>query len=466
MIATALVRLRGNAGLIRTAASLVGTTLVTSGLGFIYWWIAARMVPASVVGYGSAIVNAMMLVGTFGMLGLGTLLIGELEGGRRPQPGLVTACLIASGGASLVGGLAVLLALAAFAKPPFAHLAVDRTAWFAVGCALTASALVLDLAFVGSSAGGVQLLRNAVFSAAKLALLPVLIKTYGHGDDLSMLLAWIAGTAISLVALLTRRGRAARLLGRPAWPELLGRWRSTAAHNAFNAAGQVPRLLLPILATVAVSPSAGAAFFVAWMLVGLLYVIPTHFSTALFALGAGRLAELRDKLAFSLKVSGLFGLVAVPLIMVGARPAMLLFGAHYADIATTPLRVLTLSYFAVIVKTHYVAVTRVQGRLVQGAVIASAGAALEIVGAWVGSCLRGLDGMSVGICIGLFVEALVMFAAIRAALAVGEETDPGAARRRRRPAGRHRPGRHRRENSLLRVRLEVGVMHEVGHRLP
>jgi O-antigen/teichoic acid export membrane protein len=401
----------------------------------------------------------MTLVGTFGMLGLGTLLIGELEGGRRAQPGLVTACLIASGAVSLVGGLAVLLALSPFAKPPFAHLAVDRTIWFAVGCGLTATTLVLDLAFVGSASGGVQLLRNAVFSTVKLALLPVLIAWYGKGNDLSMLAAWIAGTAVSLVVLLTRRGRAARLLGRPAWPELLARWRSTAAHNAFNAAGQVPRLLLPILATVAISPSAGAAFFVAWMLVGLLYVIPTHLSTALFAVGAGRLAELRSKLAFSLKASSLFGLIAVPVVVVAARPAMLLFGARYAEVATTPLRILALSYFAVIIKTHYVAVTRVQRRLGRGSVIASFGAALEIAGAWLGSRSHGLDGMSVGVCVGLLVETLVMLAAIRAALTANPDGPRGD--RVRRPAGRHRV-----DGSSARPRLEVGVVHEVGHRVP
>src|SRR5881227_2001050 len=67
-----------NSIILVNAGSLVGTTAVTSVLGFVYWWLAAREFPPEVIGIASASISAMMLLGNFCMLGLGTLLITEL----------------------------------------------------------------------------------------------------------------------------------------------------------------------------------------------------------------------------------------------------------------------------------------------------------------------------------------------------------------------------------------------------
>src|SRR5581483_725249 len=95
---------RGHRELLSNAASLVATTGVASALGFVYWAVAARLFTQQAVGYGSAAVSAMTLLGTIGMFGLGTVLIGELPR-RRPRAGLVSAALLASGLGSLVLGL-------------------------------------------------------------------------------------------------------------------------------------------------------------------------------------------------------------------------------------------------------------------------------------------------------------------------------------------------------------------------
>ena len=89
--------------LLSNASSLVATTGVASALGFLYWALAARLLTQQAVGYGSAAVSAMTLLGTIGMFGLGTVLIGELPR-RRHRAGLVSAALLASGLGSLCSG--------------------------------------------------------------------------------------------------------------------------------------------------------------------------------------------------------------------------------------------------------------------------------------------------------------------------------------------------------------------------
>src|SRR5512146_1397035 len=96
--------LQRNQDLLRNAGSLAATTGLTSALGFGYWIYAARMFSPEAVGYGTAAISTMTLLGTVGMFGLGTMLIGELpRGGNRG--GLMMASFIASFIGSFILGI-------------------------------------------------------------------------------------------------------------------------------------------------------------------------------------------------------------------------------------------------------------------------------------------------------------------------------------------------------------------------
>src|ERR1700694_2138655 len=56
-------------------AALVGSQLGSGILGLVFWTIAARAVTPEQVGVGAALVAAMTLFSTFGILGVGTLLL-------------------------------------------------------------------------------------------------------------------------------------------------------------------------------------------------------------------------------------------------------------------------------------------------------------------------------------------------------------------------------------------------------
>ena len=92
---------KANRVMLLNAGSLIGTFAVTASLGFAYWWLAAREFPAETVGFSSAAISAMTLLGLFCMLGLGTLLIGELPRQPGREVSLISAALIVVGG---VGG--------------------------------------------------------------------------------------------------------------------------------------------------------------------------------------------------------------------------------------------------------------------------------------------------------------------------------------------------------------------------
>jgi O-antigen/teichoic acid export membrane protein len=60
-------------------ASLAGSQLGAAVLGLVFWAIAARALTPKQVGVGAALVAAMTLLSTFGVLGVGTLLLERFK---------------------------------------------------------------------------------------------------------------------------------------------------------------------------------------------------------------------------------------------------------------------------------------------------------------------------------------------------------------------------------------------------
>lgn len=391
------------------AASLVGSTVVTSALGLVFWAVAARLFTREAVGYGSAAVSAMTLAGTVGMLGLGTVLIGELPRRTGSRGRLVLAALLVSAAASAVLALGFVV-LAPLAADRLVRLtgSVPTAALFASGAALTGAALVFDQATIGLLRGSLQLWRNVFFSVLKLLALvaaPLLLHDrYGLG----ITVAWVTGTALSLVIttwLVRRTGTSLRR--RPDWAVLRGLGGRTLEHSWLNLAFQLPRLLVPVLVTVLVSATANGAFYVVWMLAGVFYLMPTHLATALFAASSADPSAMGAELRLTLRVSAVAGVAGALVLGVGAPLVLSVFGAEYVAEGTLPLRLLVLAYVPMIVKVHYIAVRRATDRVTDAAVVLSASAALEIAGTVLGAQVSGLVGVCLALLACYVVEAVL-----------------------------------------------------------
>jgi O-antigen/teichoic acid export membrane protein len=425
-----------NQDLLRNAGSLLATTGVTSAFGFGFWIFAARVFTQQSVGFGSAAISMMSLLGTVGMFGLGTMLIGELPQ-RRSKGALVAAALGASAIGSLTLGLGFALVSLAFGKH-FVEIngTVPRIAVFSCGVALTGAALVFDESTIGLLRGGVQLARNTAFSIAKMAALPLMAFLVHSAFGVGILFSWITGTIVSLVpvVILLKRG-GSRILHRPDWAALRGLAKVTMAHNWLNLAITAPPQFIPVLVTVIVSPSANAAYYVAYMIVSFLYMVPLHLSTVLFAIASATPEAIAEKLRFVLRLSTIIGIVGMIVLGAGAHLILGIFGASYARDATVPMWLLLLGYLPTIPKSQYIAVCRATGRVSRASVILLAQSAVELMAVCVGGKLDGLIGVCLGLLIvgcveGLMTAPTVFGAATGRLKPVGERigsTEAGAA---------------------------------------
>lgn len=408
--------LKKNRVMLINAGSLVGSTIVTGGFGFVYWWIAARLYPSYEVGLASAGVSAMTLLGAFCILGLGTLLIGELQNHPGKEAPLISAALTFVGGVGVLVGILFAL-IAPFVSASFLPFRanIGVVLLFAMGVSLTAIINVLDSALVGLLQGTLQFGRNAVFSIAKLIILIlasfILVKAgvviYG---------TWVFGIMVSLVPLAGmvafRFRRSAKSL-LPAW-SLLRKLRATALeHHALNLILQFPTTALPVLVTIMLSPKINAYFYVSWMISGLVFIASYALTTVLFAINAGQTQELMQKIRVTLGLAMLTSLFCNCLLLIFAPKILGIFRPEYAEQASWCLRILGFGAFPVIIVDHYMAVSRIHRKIKQTALpIATIGCLLQLGFAAAGARLGGLVGLSIGWDIALCAQAAIMLPAV------------------------------------------------------
>jgi O-antigen/teichoic acid export membrane protein len=184
-----------------------------------------------------------------------------------------------------------------------------------------------------------------------------------------------------------------------------------------------------------VSASVNAGYFLAWTIANMLFILPGHLSTVLFAVAAGDSDALAPKLRFTLRVSLMIGVPAMLALALGSHFILSIFGAGYAKVATVPLALMALGYLPSLPKSNYIAVCRARGRISRAAGLLTAFALVEIAASVIGILRWGIIGLTVCRLAVIVVEALITLRPVIEAARI--------------------PGRHRR--SGLAIVMPIGA---------
>lgn len=405
------------------AGSLIGTTAITSGLGFVYWWIAARHFSPEAIGIASACISAMMLLGSFCVLGLGTLLITELPRQPGKQASLISTGLLVVGIVGGCAGIAFAL-LAPYAIAGFQPLRASgiNVFIFAIGVSLNAVTLVLDQALIGLLRGSLQLWRNTLFAIVKLVTLFWVGSWLSSNIGIALYAMWAISSSISVLVLvlpiaLKKQGIKRYL---PQWSLLRKLGGAAIQHHLLNLTLQFPTQILPLLVTAFLSAKMNAWFYVSWMIVSFVFIIPGALTTVLHAMNSAQPATLAHKARVTIGLAALTGILANVVLQIGTSQVLGLFGSTYAHNATWCLRILALAAFPLIIKNHYVSICRIQDHI-GGAVLGILpGGILEVVAASLGAHFGGLSGLSAGWVLAITVEAVGMSRTVYKAISSDE----------------------------------------------
>ena len=374
------------------------------------------MFPPETIGFASAALSAMTLLGGICVLGLGTLLIGELQRHPGNEMSLISAALLLVGGVGGVAGVIFTL-IATFISVDFQPLSasVQNILFFAGGVSFSAITLVLDQALIGLLRGEWQFWRNMIFAILKLIALLGAGLWLSHAVGLTIYNTWTLGNILSLGFLaayvLSKRGWSGKKY-LPHWG-LLRQLKAVALqHHILNLIIQAPALALPILVTAFLSTRANAWFYIAWMITGFLAVASQALSTVLYAESATEPAKLARKIQLTISVAFVVCVLANFVLQIGAKQVLGVFGHSYAEEAALPLRILSLAVFPSIIKNHFIAVCRIQKRLLQTMLPLLGCGVLELGLVIIGVHLGGLPGLTLGYVSALVIEAICMFSTV------------------------------------------------------
>lgn len=359
--------------LLRNSAAIMASTVVTSGLGYVFWLLVARLSGAAASGAGAAITSALQATVLLTSVGAASTMLEVLPTARSAAQWrrCVTGGLLIATSTALVGGvLAVLLLGPTTGVLPDLDHPVGATL-FVVCSVLVAVGIVLDYVAVAERRGGVLLVRNVVMTGMRIPIILIPVTAVpllaGLGGAVPILVSWTVAAALSLAITLPRFGFGRE--GHSLRPETDGlglQLRSMAGsligQHLVTVTAMLCSYLLPILVVVRLSATDNAYFYITWMLGSVYFIIAPAVSTALFAEGAADPSQSAALVRRCLAIIGALLVIPMLVYLFGGGLLLSLFGPDYATEGRLLLVLLTLSAVPDAITNVAVAMLRATGR--------------------------------------------------------------------------------------------------------
>jgi O-antigen/teichoic acid export membrane protein len=350
--------------LYRNSLFLMANTAVTTGLGFFFWVVVARFYTEAEVGLASAIISAVSLLALFSKLGVDVALIRFLSKAENPV-GMINSCFTLSG-ISTLALAGIFLAGLDLWSPALGFITEDvmfilAFVLFALGWTLSGT---MDFVFIARRRAEFVFTKNAIFSVLKIPL-PILLVLFfrAFGIVSSWGIAIGIALVISLFFFLPRVQNGYRAVPWVNWGIIRNIWRYSAGNYLASLFAAASSFILPIMVVNLLEAEQNAYFYVAWMMAGLLFIIPGAVSQSLFAEGSHFEGELGVNVRRSFRFVFLLLIPAVILLLLLGKWLLLLFGESYSANALGLLWILGASSLFMGINNIYGSILRVEGRL-------------------------------------------------------------------------------------------------------
>ncbi len=335
----------GTNPLLVSVYSLGVNSVLTAGLGMVFWVLAARTYPSSVIGQDSALLAAMMQISIVAQLNMANAVVrfvpGHCAGGK-----LIIWAYISSSTAAVLFGTGFVL-LAPFISDDFSFLTQEPLTGvvYVAAIALWGAFALQDAALIAVQQAPWLPLKNAVFGILKLAALPLMLAI---GSTHGVFIAWVVPMCLLLIPvnwLIFRRVSVGHPKVRREVSLIPGFQRRRlvrflALDYLATVFAQASLAVLPLLAVALLGSRANAHFYIPFTIA--IALDAAFFSISMSLVAEGALAPARIPALVRLLIRrGLFiALPLVTLLFVAAPYVMALFGEEYVRESTPVLRIL------------------------------------------------------------------------------------------------------------------------------
>lgn len=398
--------------LYREAYALILNSLITSGLGVVYWILAARHYTADAVGFNAAIISVMLFLSGLAQLNFRSVMIRFV-----PRAGYATRRLIASGYVlqsivALVGSIVFISGIRLWA-PALSFLSSNPLLmlWFVLSTINWGIFVLQDAVLTGLRQAVWVLIENAIFSLVKLALLLLFATSYpGHG----ILASWTVAVALSIPPinfLIIGRliSRHVQATAKQAVPLLSA---EVARYIAGDYVGSLFLLasttLVPIIVTNVAGSRANAYFYPPWLIFSSLQLVAANMATSYTVEAVqDQNSVQRHSLPVLLHTARLLAPIIV-VVVITAPYILRLFGPDYGREGAALLRLLALSAIPNVVPVFFISVARVQRLTGRVTLVQALLFALQISLCFVFLPRYGILGVGIAWLIGQSTVALIL----------------------------------------------------------
>ena len=343
------------------AIFLMLSNVLTALFVFIFWIIAARLYASEEVGVASATITAVVLLSMLSELGFSFGLIRFMKSTNNPTK-LINSSFTMTGLLSVLAACIFLIGLGLWSP----GLSVIRqNAFYLVIFLVYVPVQVLDdltdVVMIARRKAGFVVIHGLIFNILKLGLLLLMVvffKSFGifSSWSSSMLVALLA--CLFLILPRVQPGyHFSIMIDRREVSQIL---RFSFLNYLGDIFWNIPGLVLPLIVVNLLGATSNAYYYMAWMMSGVLTLIPSAMATSMFAEGTHDEEHLKIHVRRSLKMVA--GLLVPGVIMVWflANKLLLLYGGPYAKNATTLLRWFSIASFSVAINMMYFSIKRIQ----------------------------------------------------------------------------------------------------------
>ncbi|MEO8285769.1 MAG: hypothetical protein ABI670_04990 [Chloroflexota bacterium] len=353
--------------LYRNAYALMLTVVTTSGLGIVYWVLAARYYPIEVVGVNSAIVSAMTFVAGLSQRSLISALVRFIpQAGRSTRKLILLAYLASVVGTAIIGPI-FLFGLSIW-SPQLRVIGTDPVlaTWFILSAMVWCLFTLQDSALTGLREAVWVPLENTIYAIAKLGLLVLFAASFPLYGIFASWTIPVAFTLLPMNYLIFRRliPKHIKATSIQAAPIRVGQLTRYMAGDYLGGLFSLSSTtLLPVLVATKAGAAANAYFYLAWLVATSLQLVTTNMVMSLTVEAAADETKLLD---YTYRTFVHIARLLLPLVIVMliAAPLVLwVFGSNYADEGATLLRLLTLATVPQMINAIYMGMARVQKRM-------------------------------------------------------------------------------------------------------
>lgn len=367
----------------RDAYALMLNTVVNSGLGLLYWIVAARTSSPEDVGRGNALISLMLLVSVLTQVDFGQALIRFLPRAGPGARGLVLGAYGVAVGLAVLGALAAMVWCHVLLDPgdPL-YVSLPLAGWFVLSTAVWSVFSLQDSALTGLRASVWIPLENAAYGVAKLGLLVAVAQTSLSDGVFTSWTLPVVALVVPVNLLLFRRlfPRHAASAVDPHVPSRAVLTRYLAGGYVGHLAGQLSSTFLPVLIVELLGSAQGGFYLPAQTAFAAMTLLSQAIVSSLVVEAAKDEEHAPRYAAAMVRRIAVIIWPAAALVAVGAPWLLLLFGPEYRDNSTFLLQLLMLTVFPKVVTSLFNTRCRLQNRTGRIAVLQSLQAVVLIGG--------------------------------------------------------------------------------------